>query len=550
MRSRHGWLLTAAAILALLIPGVVGHDPWKQDEGYTFGIVLEILRSGHWIVPTLAGEPFMEKPPLFYVSAAATARLLSPWLPLHDGARVAAFLYIALGLAFTGLAARKMFGKGRGEIAALLAASCIGLLPHAHELISDTALFAGFAIALCGFAFALERPRLAGALIGSGVGIGFLSKGLVQPAMLGIAAAALPCISRDWRRAAYFKSLAWAALFASPWLVVWPVLLYRESPEQFFIWFWVNNFGRYFGFAHLGADTEPWYYVRSLPWFTFPAGPLAVWTVMGVRRMEDEQRRNVLLLSVIAAAMYLVLATAATARALYAIPLLIPLAILGSVRARQLPAAAGNALAAFGILLGVAAAIAALGLWCYGTANGRPPDIGILAERLSMDFDFPFVLAVVIGAGVLCAVVAFCASHREATWLHRWTAGLALAWGVPMTLLLPWIDDARSFREPFTSMGDALHGAQCIRAYGLGENQRGMLHYVTGLRPAEPWIGDRCGVVIWQRNGAGERPPPSFDGWSLTWEGARAGENDERFFVYEAPGLERAAFRGAEPLRP
>lgn len=541
MRAR--WLLTAAVLLALLIPGVVGHDPWKQDEGYTFGIVLEILRSGHWIVPTLAGEPFMEKPPLFYVSAAATAWLFSPWLALHDGARVAALLYTALGLLFTGVAARKMLGEGFGTTAALLAAGCIGLLPHAHELISDAALFAGFAIAICGFAFALARPRLAGALIGTGVGIGFLSKGLVEPAMLGAAALALPCVSRDWRRALYFESLAWAALFALPWLLVWPVLLYRESPEQFFVWFWVNNFGRYFGFAHLGADTEPWYYVRTLPWFTFPAGPLAIWAVVGRGPLEGEQRRNVLLLSVIAAAMYLVLATAATARALYAIPLLIPLAILGSLRAQKLPRAAGKTLATAGILLGLAVAIAAAALWTYGTANRRAPDIDFLAARLSMDFDFPFIPAFVAGAGVLCAVVAFCVSRDEASWLHRWTAGLALAWGVPMTLLLPWIDDARSFREPFTSMGDALRGAECVRGYGLGENQRGMLHYVTGLRPVEPWVGDRCGTVIWQRNGSAERPPPAFDGWSLVWEGARAGESDERFFLYRAPAVEQAAFR-------
>src|SRR5438309_5020008 len=55
----------AALIVTYLLPGVVGHDPWKQDEAYTFGIVLHMLESGDWVVPTLAGQPFMEKPPLF-----------------------------------------------------------------------------------------------------------------------------------------------------------------------------------------------------------------------------------------------------------------------------------------------------------------------------------------------------------------------------------------------------------------------------------------------------------------------------------------------------
>ena len=80
------WLIPLA--LVYLLPGVVGHDPWKQDEAYTFGLVLHILETGDWIVPTLAGQPFMEKPPFFYASAAILASMLAPWLPLHDGARL------------------------------------------------------------------------------------------------------------------------------------------------------------------------------------------------------------------------------------------------------------------------------------------------------------------------------------------------------------------------------------------------------------------------------------------------------------------------------
>jgi hypothetical protein len=44
----------------------------------------------------LAHEPFMEKPPLFYLSAAAMASLFSPMLPLHDAARITTGLYMAL----------------------------------------------------------------------------------------------------------------------------------------------------------------------------------------------------------------------------------------------------------------------------------------------------------------------------------------------------------------------------------------------------------------------------------------------------------------------
>ena len=44
------WLLAAAWIL----PGLLGHDPWKPDEAYTFGLIYSALKNGDWLVPMLA----------------------------------------------------------------------------------------------------------------------------------------------------------------------------------------------------------------------------------------------------------------------------------------------------------------------------------------------------------------------------------------------------------------------------------------------------------------------------------------------------------------
>ena len=48
--------------LAWLLPGLVGHDPWKYDEAIVFGIVADMLKSGDWIAFHLAGEPYLDKP--------------------------------------------------------------------------------------------------------------------------------------------------------------------------------------------------------------------------------------------------------------------------------------------------------------------------------------------------------------------------------------------------------------------------------------------------------------------------------------------------------
>ena len=52
-------------LAAWLIPGLFGHGPWKPDEAYTVGLVYHILETGDWLVPTLGGEPFVVKPPIF-----------------------------------------------------------------------------------------------------------------------------------------------------------------------------------------------------------------------------------------------------------------------------------------------------------------------------------------------------------------------------------------------------------------------------------------------------------------------------------------------------
>jgi len=80
--SRRALLRLRVFLLAVLyvVPGLVGHDPWKQDETYATSIVHHIAQTGDWVVPTSAGQPFVERPPLYYLVATATAKVFSPWL--------------------------------------------------------------------------------------------------------------------------------------------------------------------------------------------------------------------------------------------------------------------------------------------------------------------------------------------------------------------------------------------------------------------------------------------------------------------------------------
>src|SRR5258706_4671219 len=83
-----------------LLPGLVGHDPWKYDEAVVFGAVNEILRTGDWIHLRIAGEPFFGKAPLFVWTAALLAKLVGRGLDTHDAARLSARVFVAAAIGF------------------------------------------------------------------------------------------------------------------------------------------------------------------------------------------------------------------------------------------------------------------------------------------------------------------------------------------------------------------------------------------------------------------------------------------------------------------
>ena len=83
----NGW--TLVVLLALYIfTGLIGHDPWKNDDALTIGVIHEMVATGNWLMPGLAGQPYPDDP-LYYWVGASSSSLLSWLLPIHDAARLA-----------------------------------------------------------------------------------------------------------------------------------------------------------------------------------------------------------------------------------------------------------------------------------------------------------------------------------------------------------------------------------------------------------------------------------------------------------------------------
>ena len=526
------WLLILLAV-AWILPGLIGHEPWKPDEAYSFGLVYHILQTGDWVVPTLAGEPFMEKPPLFYITAALFAQALSPWLPLHDGAHLAAGFYIALTLLFTGLTAQELYGRG-GAAAALALLACLGLAPLGHLLVTDLALLAGLALGGYGLALGLRHTPAGGICLGTGAGMAFLSKGLIGPGLIGLTALVL-LFGSAWRTRSYFVVLGIAAAAVLPWLLAWPIALYLRSPDLFMTWLWDNNLGRFFGFSGLGPKQEAFFYLRTLPWFAWPAWLLALWTVWHERRGGFGRPGAMLPLATFAST-FIVLTFAADARQVYALPLLLPLALLAAAAVDRLPKWATDTLYGLGAVATILVGILVWGAWS-ALEFGSPAALatylgGAYAGAATGAGPIAITVAVLYSVGALAALYVL-RRFRERP-VAAWAVVTTLTLGLTMTLLLDWLDARKGYRHVIASLGEAMpESYRCVASDGLGEPQRAMLDYYLDVQTHRLSVFPvtNCDLLLLQEK-AGELRQMDTQIWTLVWEGARHGDDKERFRLF------------------
>jgi 4-amino-4-deoxy-L-arabinose transferase-like glycosyltransferase len=522
-------LLVVALCFAWLLPGLVAHDPWKPDEAYTFGVVYEMVRGGSWIAPALAGEPFFKEPPLYYLTAAASALLFSPVLPLHDAARLATGFYIALTLLFCGLAGRELNGPGYGALATVLLLGCFGLVVRSHQLVPGVAGLAGFAMAYYGCARALRGP-IGGLWLGTGLGIVFLSQGIPETVVVALIAAVLPLVSSAWRTRTYALAFGVALLAALPWFTIWPLLLHTYSPELFYEWLRADTVDRLYGGAGGGL-----YYLRILPWYAWPVWPLAVWALW--RAFGNGPVKPAIALPLIGLVITLLaLSEASDKRELYAMPLLLPLTLLATPGVATLRRGAANAWYWFSIM-GFTFFILVAWVYWSGLELGVPPRLHAHLHRMQPGYTpgfklLPFVL------GALYTVAWFVVLARLKRHPQRpaivWGVGVTVTWALLAILFIGWIDTGKSYRGMIHSLEAALPPTyRCISSRELGEPQRAMLHYFAGILTYREEAAERrrdCDLMLVQGIPQEENAPAG--NWIRIWEGNRPGDSVERYRLY------------------
>lgn len=282
------WMAWSAGLRALELP----------DEGRYVGVAWEAIRSGQWLVPTLNGQPFFHKPPLFYwiteaamtlfgvnQFAARAAPVLGAWLAAvslfvllyrwagAQAARAAVLVLLALPMCFLG---------GQYANLDMLVAGCIGatVALTADALLRQRAGLRWRPVLLAAYAMA---------------GIGILAKGLIGIVLPGLIVLGWLATQRRWRdlpRLLWLPGIAAMLAVAAPWYLA----MQQRFPEFLHFFFVVQHLQR---FASGGFNNvQPfWFFPAVLLVFQLPALP---WLALGWagprRRPADDPHRLVPLL--------------------------------------------------------------------------------------------------------------------------------------------------------------------------------------------------------------------------------------------------------------
>jgi 4-amino-4-deoxy-L-arabinose transferase-like glycosyltransferase len=493
--------------LAYVVPGFVGREPWKNADVTAFGYMFELARSAaDWLAPTLAGQPPEFDALLPYWLGAWAMKIAPAWIAPDFAARVPFMLLLALTLAATWYAVYDLARSPRaqpvpfafggealpadyaravadGGLLALIAS--LGLAQLSHETTPALTQLAFSALTFYATAALPRRPAIAAMCLFAGLAGLALSGAPTMALLFGAGGVAINLFDRE--------SPAQDAP-ARPWraatIVTIAVLVTMALASALDLWRWrISPGGLAYDWQALG---------KLVVWFTWPAWPLALWTLWRWRR-QLQSRHVALPLWFAAVSLVTTFMTPSSDRSL-----LLGLPALAALAAFALPTLSRSVSALidwFTLLFFSGCAVIIWVIW-LSMQTGVPAKPAANVARLLPGFEPSF--SAVAFAAALAATLAWGWLVRWRTGRHRtviWKSlvlpagGAALCWLLVMTLWLPTLDFARSYAPVVRGVTQAMDHPGCVEAYGLTRGQAAAFRYhgQMELRPASrdsncPWL--------------------------------------------------------------
>lgn len=268
-RTRTDVLLIAGFCAFLFFYGAGQFGLIGADEPRYAQVAREMLERHDWITPVLGGRAWLEKPPLYYWQAMLAYSILgvTDFAARIPGAIDATLLVVAVYLFF------RKFRRGVEVDAALITASCAGVIGYAHAASMDMALAATFSIGLLAWwAWREDAKRIYLALFYICMALGMLAKGPVAPFLAAAVFVLFAVFTRELRlvvKTLWLTGILLFCVIALPWYVA----VQMRNPQFFREFILQHNLARFS--SNLYHHPEPfWYYLpvavlALLPWTVF-----------------------------------------------------------------------------------------------------------------------------------------------------------------------------------------------------------------------------------------------------------------------------------------
>ena len=271
--------------------GLVGADEPRYAQ-----IAREMFGHHRWVVPTLNGQPWLEKPVLLYWKIINSYAIFG----VHDWAARIPSASHATTLVLVVFFFMRRFRPGTELDAALITISCFGMVGFARGASTDMVLSAPFCMAmLAWWAWHETTRKLWLAAFYVLLALGVLAKGPVAPVLAVLIVGAYAVLRRD--KKIFLGTLWWLGLLlffaiALPWYVAVQI----KAPQFFHTFFIEHNLER-FG-TNLYQHKQPfWFYVPvfllgMLPWTVFTVTALVEAIRKGIQTIkrsdDDNQERD------------------------------------------------------------------------------------------------------------------------------------------------------------------------------------------------------------------------------------------------------------------
>ncbi|HLS50598.1 MAG TPA: glycosyltransferase [Burkholderiaceae bacterium] len=563
-------LLLLAVGLVYIFSGLFFRDPWKTDDVAGLATMVTALGGAEnaWWLPQIGQLAHAQNGPLITWVGSVCIIIFAPFFEIFTDTQQAVFLASRLpnflwfglmasalwygtyllgrrpepqpvALPFGGEPTVRDYGRMIADAALLLALATVGIIWRLHETSEVPALIAMYAVAFYALARILDH-RLSGAItLGCALGGAFLARGWIGalPLMVACLVLFLPRAPL-WAARSYLPLIS---IITGALILVW--LLPAYQLDSYWIQHWWHWNGSAFAWPSLSKVFNT---LRYLAWFLWPTWPFALLALWRWRAWLLAP--HICIPTTLIAAALIFLAIQADPFEPEFSLLAVPCAALAAFALPTLRRGVVNSLDWFAVMcFSLTAATVWLG-W-FALQTGWPHQISRNIARQTQGYEafisWPAVSLAVLGTIAWITLVYWRLNTRPAA-LWRGTVlsagGLITTWLLLVTLWMPALDYARSYRDVSAQLANtlALHQKkhECLRSDSLGLGQRASLLVFNNIDFS---FDPNCTLVLQQASPDTKpflsvKPNKSA---ALLWEGKREADRREIFRLFRVQNIDK-----------